>query len=314
MSSLVAFDLQMTNYSDICTALYCYDPSEFQCKFRPALAGTSCGSDKVCKQGKCVFEPSAPKVNENCMFGDSRMSSYENCSTSITKFNGHCYDSVRHRRCCHSCAAVFRNISGCEYGDEYSYCHPISCFNTFYFKKCCYTCRNHRNLTDSTHNSTSVMTTVKSECLYDLSRYCIVSLCSMESIRKLCCYTCKHYTQRSTVSVASCLYGDISKSCWPSDCSNSRLRLLCCDTCRNYNYQTNTATTFIQQYRNNIVGMVTGTVMYVIVGIVTGTVMYMTVGMVTGTVMYVIVGMVTGTVMYVIVGMVASWHCHVRDC
>ncbi|XP_013077966.2 uncharacterized protein LOC106064023 [Biomphalaria glabrata] len=234
----LSYDCRMTNYSDICTALYCYDPSEFQCKFRPALAGTSCGSGKVCKQGKCVFEPSAPKVNENCMFGDSRMSSYESCNTSITKFNGHCYNSVRHRRCCHSCAAVVRNIPGCEYGDEYSYCHPGSCFNTFYFKKCCYTCRNHRNLTDSTHNSTSVMTTAKSECLYDLSRYCMVSLCSMESIRKLCCYTCKHYTPRTTVSVASCLYGDISKSCWPSDCSHSRLRLLCCDTCRQYNYQT----------------------------------------------------------------------------
>ncbi|KAK6973392.1 Metalloprotease mig-17 [Biomphalaria glabrata] len=244
-----SFDCRTTISSDICRALYCYNPSNKKCTFGTTLSGTTCGSGKVCRQGKCVEDSTARQVNETCMFGDSQKSSSEQCNTSITAFNGYCYDSVTHRRCCQSCASVFRNISGCEYGDRARYCNLRSCLNPAYLQRCCYTCGNLANQTDdiqnSTENSTGNSTTVtpieKNGCISDdVDVNCSVGHCHLQNVSNSCCYTCRDVnvsgimTTTSKPQLHTECRKDASRYCSTRLCLKETYRQACCYTCRHY--------------------------------------------------------------------------------
>ncbi|KAH9490016.1 A disintegrin and metalloproteinase with thrombospondin motifs 16 [Bulinus truncatus] len=42
------------NTSNICTAMYCYDPARLVCAPQIALSGTQCADNKICRLGQCV--------------------------------------------------------------------------------------------------------------------------------------------------------------------------------------------------------------------------------------------------------------------
>uniref|UniRef100_A0A2C9M0W3 Uncharacterized protein n=1 Tax=Biomphalaria glabrata TaxID=6526 RepID=A0A2C9M0W3_BIOGL len=188
------------------------------------------------------------------MFGDSQKSSSEQCNTSITAFNGYCYDSVTHRRCCQSCASVFRNISGCISDDVDVNCSVGHCHLQNVSNSCCYTCRDVNVSGIITTTSKPQLHTDCSLLSSDLVPFCDGIDCSLPIARMFCCFTCRPYnpyrrgssplTTSTTLkptrptTIADCWSGDIFYYCPVSACSNDVIRQHCCKTCRHYSPRT----------------------------------------------------------------------------
>jgi hypothetical protein len=130
--------------SDVCTRLLCSKPNENLCYVYSAAMGTSCGNKKMCIGGKCVSDPRAPAVDDNCVFGDPPGVAFngQTCSQFVNGYSGYCYQSVVKDSCCGSCKAAYRNVAGCEYGDNLTGCVSGSCpyYSASDRSKCCHTC------------------------------------------------------------------------------------------------------------------------------------------------------------------------------
>ncbi|CAG5120867.1 unnamed protein product, partial [Candidula unifasciata] len=131
---------------EVCVSMFCFDPSTTgTCYKHKAASGTTCGTGKMCLNGKCVADPRAPNVDGNCVFGDQPGVAFEDktCPVFIENFSGYCYQEVVRNRCCGSCQKKYSKISGCEYGDTVRGCKDTTCTrassNTL--KQCCGTCK-----------------------------------------------------------------------------------------------------------------------------------------------------------------------------
>ena len=60
-----------SNDEDICRTMHCYDPNKQNCSVGVedrAYNGTSCGPNKWCINGECVYHPDAPHVQGKADF------------------------------------------------------------------------------------------------------------------------------------------------------------------------------------------------------------------------------------------------------
>ncbi|CAL1548665.1 unnamed protein product, partial [Lymnaea stagnalis] len=66
-------------FETICTSMYCLDPKDKDMCYKVfAMAGTTCGSGKVCRSGHCVVDQRAPAVDEICIHGEQSGVIYQN--------------------------------------------------------------------------------------------------------------------------------------------------------------------------------------------------------------------------------------------
>ncbi|KAI8781301.1 A disintegrin and metalloproteinase with thrombospondin motifs 5, partial [Biomphalaria glabrata] len=101
------------NVSTICTSMFCYDPvtgSKGICFEEKAAQGTTCGSEKQCIDGACVYVPNSPQVDETCAYGDQPGIAFngKTCRQFVSGHPGYCYQTVVRTRCCASCQDFYR--------------------------------------------------------------------------------------------------------------------------------------------------------------------------------------------------------------
>ncbi|XP_059166544.1 A disintegrin and metalloproteinase with thrombospondin motifs like isoform X2 [Physella acuta] len=160
-----SYHCRHVNISDVCTQLYCFDPSsEIYCYASMPLLGTTCASGKLCRNGMCVSDPRAPVAEDDCLFGDSTdvLIDQMTCARYVGQFNGRCYDPLIKAYCCSSCKNVYRDGAyNCEYGDRVNYCNLIDCATGSYqdLKNCCGTCSNVQKTFAISTTTTTIDTT-----------------------------------------------------------------------------------------------------------------------------------------------------------
>ncbi|KAK7452808.1 hypothetical protein BaRGS_00039707, partial [Batillaria attramentaria] len=218
---------------DVCTDMYCYDPTTSStCFMLVAARGTSCGNKKWCDGGQCVYNSAAPALNENCVFGDQPGIAFseQDCPTFVDNFPGYCYQEVVRGRCCGSCARYYNPVQNCEYGDRAAGCSSFGCSRgeTSYLESCCGTC-NYGTCVDDptiTINQQSCSALVSSGPEY----------CYNERVNSYCCASCRLiYT-----GVTGCEFGDYNSSycagegtssCGLFFTDGSSFDAYCCGTC-----------------------------------------------------------------------------------
>ncbi|BFZ04830.1 hypothetical protein BsWGS_07869 [Bradybaena similaris] len=218
--------------SEICVSMFCFDPSTTgTCYKQKATMGTTCGSGKLCLNGKCVTDSRAPTIDENCVYGDQPGPAFDGktCAAFVGRFTGFCYQSVVRGRCCASCKNIALTLPGCQYGDNAGGCTQNACkYGTATTKQqCCGTCNNVSSsasteskvlavsnqitakanppVTQQRTTPTSVTRTGASSVCADnpnmkigagnctALRY-LRSLCSFKNVRDSCCLTCRTYS------------------------------------------------------------------------------------------------------------------------
>ncbi|XP_012942181.1 uncharacterized protein LOC101852348 [Aplysia californica] len=224
--------------SDICTSMYCYDPSTTgTCYEHTAARGTSCGNGKICLSGDCVSDARGVAMDDFCPFGDQPGIAFgeQECPDFVSSFTGYCYQLVVRGRCCASCKTHYRAVANCEYGDSVRGCDSSVCrFATSrYREQCCESCgvgnpisttpastRDPNSCEDSPNvlvNGDSCSTAILANPQY----------CYQNNVRDACCTSCSAIDTNR----AGCEYGDL----YPSQCrqvtSCSGLQNECCDTC-----------------------------------------------------------------------------------
>ncbi|KAK3744250.1 hypothetical protein RRG08_020510 [Elysia crispata] len=239
--------------NDICTAMFCYDPStEDTCFEQTAARGTTCGDGKLCLGGECVENPRAPSVDENCLFGDQPGAAFsgETCEAFVNDFTGYCYQELVRGRCCSSCKTIHRQVRDCEYGDHVDGCDSRSCpfADTDYLEQCCGTCNygtpytttgttmhpfSSTPIKDTQEPTTSAGCIDNSEILIDGMTCSEVtrttpSRCYQDSVLAVCCASC----EKVSSGVQGCEYGDRFPSACQKVTSCVGREQICCDTCR----------------------------------------------------------------------------------
>ncbi|XP_055886540.1 uncharacterized protein LOC106057749 isoform X2 [Biomphalaria glabrata] len=248
-----------SSVTEICLAMSCADNLRDICIPQIALMGTSCGDGKICMNGKCVSDPYAPQLDENCAFGDKPD---KTCEWYIHGFIGHCYSSVNYQLCCNTCNNVSRPVKGCEYGDRSMDCTQDHCLDSKV--DCCGTCNYGTPFTPtySTRRSTPkrLATTVNPLVIFTSTKGCepgdqdlIPELCTNFSVCLIqpaqCCHYCSLYHTSTTASTTTtrplipptspktkCEPGDLDLK--PEQCLNPSVcktqPLQCCNYCSLY--------------------------------------------------------------------------------
>ncbi|XP_059151267.1 A disintegrin and metalloproteinase with thrombospondin motifs 15-like [Physella acuta] len=139
-----SFDCRQNKYKHYCRQMRCYNTTSQRCSSAGALEGTSCMDGKLCKDGGCRNDATAPKVDDDCVYGDETGGEFEHisCSSIIQAFPGWCYNTKYYKNCCASCKKVYMKKKGCEYGDRYRKCAAAMCHYAYHEEKrlCCKTC------------------------------------------------------------------------------------------------------------------------------------------------------------------------------
>ncbi|XP_050409851.2 zinc metalloproteinase-disintegrin-like MTP4 isoform X2 [Patella vulgata] len=250
-SSRMCKGLEFGNLTDICVSLFCLDPqSDGSCIKQVAPRGTSCGNNKWCIDGVCVYDFKAPALDESCPFGDITGVAFngETCQQFVDGYPAYCYQALVRGRCCSSCKKHYIGVYGCEYGDKGYGCQSNGCgLRTTkggnYSEECCGTC-NYRIpvpsattvpvTTVSTTTSAPVCADDKNDIFGGASCAVVIGhspeMCYLSSVRASCCLSC----QRIKTVSSFCPYGDRSRDCRdridagePCD----RLGEECCHSC-----------------------------------------------------------------------------------
>ncbi|XP_046553728.1 A disintegrin and metalloproteinase with thrombospondin motifs 6-like isoform X4 [Haliotis rubra] len=175
-SSRLCMGPEFGNYSQICSNMFCLDPSSVStCFLHDAARGTTCGDRKWCIDGVCQYAPEAPSANENCVFGDQSGVAFE--GQTCEDFTGgenspYCYQQVVRGRCCASCNRYYTGVESCLYGNTVRGCDARFCDyiyedGTRYADNCCQTCGQVVPITTTTTTTTTrapvttTMTTTK---------------------------------------------------------------------------------------------------------------------------------------------------------
>ncbi|XP_041367022.1 uncharacterized protein LOC121381741 [Gigantopelta aegis] len=89
----------------ICYYMYCRIPEQPTCSKYDAARGATCGDNKWCINGMCVYSPDAPSIDETCPFGYEPGIVIHNktCENLVTSEPRYCYDKIIHFFCCKSC-------------------------------------------------------------------------------------------------------------------------------------------------------------------------------------------------------------------
>ncbi|KAK6183785.1 hypothetical protein SNE40_006387 [Patella caerulea] len=252
-SSRMCKGLEFGNLTDICVSLFCLDPqSDGSCIKQVAPRGTSCGNNKWCIDGECVYDFKAPALDESCPFGDITGVAFngETCQQFVNGYPAYCYQDLVRGRCCSSCKKHYIGVYGCEYGDKGFGCQANGCgLSTTkggnYSAECCGTC-NYRIPVPSapTVPVTTVRTTTSAPvCADDKNNIfggasCEVvighspEMCYLSSVRNSCCLSC----QRIRTVSSYCPYGDKNKTCQVGECGYKQSNGIyydedCCATC-----------------------------------------------------------------------------------
>ena len=146
----------LVNVSNICPKMSCRNPtytSKEICTRIVAARGTTCGNKRWCIAGQCVYDRSAPLVPDNCPVGDSprKIKNGENCTVFVNFHPGLCYTSVFKLLCCSACAARYRTVRNCEYGNKVLNCDAaLNCSSESSRQSCCRTCNYGEPFTTTT--------------------------------------------------------------------------------------------------------------------------------------------------------------------
>ncbi|XP_059148521.1 A disintegrin and metalloproteinase with thrombospondin motifs like isoform X3 [Physella acuta] len=218
----------------VCTSLYCADPGDLEMCYRTeALHGTTCGDRRMCVSGHCVTHPKAQHVDESCVFGDVQGQPFNgrSCRQLISTFPGYCYQHAVKVSCCASCAAVFRPVRACEYGDVSTGCQSTYCQLYDEPMHCCGTCQLGQPYPQASLDMTVCSDSqdfvlpggLKCPDVLQGNKH----LCYQQTIRERCCSSC------SVVSsgVRGCEYGDHAPWMCEAHRSCDTNRDLCCVTC-----------------------------------------------------------------------------------
>jgi len=157
----------LVNVSNFCPAMWCKDVSRGGnvCTKIVAARGTTCGNKRWCTAGQCVYDRSAPLVPDNCPLGDSprELVNGKNCLEYLKDISARCHNSVFRSLCCSACAARYRTVRNCEYGDKATGCNPaLHCSTESSRQKCCGTCNYGEPFTTSTTPFPTLSTTPNS--------------------------------------------------------------------------------------------------------------------------------------------------------
>ena len=151
----------LVNVSNFCPTMWCRSTSK-TCARLVAARGTSCGNKRWCVAGQCVYDRSAPLVLDNCPLGNNphKRENGKNCITDINEAPGLCYQAEVRKDCCSACAAQYRTVLNCEYGDKVSGCKPLFCRSVSNRQSCCRTCRYGKKFTTTTMSFPTTSTTL----------------------------------------------------------------------------------------------------------------------------------------------------------
>ncbi|XP_046584013.1 cell wall protein DAN4-like [Haliotis rubra] len=142
--SYLCRDAYSGDYSGICRAMWCRDPSSRVCTLVDANDGVQCGNRKWCLRGECRFSDQAVATPDSCPFGDTAMTNGfgMSCPDMISRDKKLCYDTSIEQMCCQSCRAVRTYLKGCIYGDRTDGCSRAECplMTTNGLLNCCQTC------------------------------------------------------------------------------------------------------------------------------------------------------------------------------
>ena len=157
----------LVNVSNFCPTMWCKDVSRGGkvCTKIVAARGTTCGNKRWCTAGLCVYDRSAPLVPDNCPLGDSprELVNGKNCIEYLKDISARCHNSVFRSLCCSACAARYRTVRNCEYGDKATGCDAaLNCSSESSRQSCCGTCNYGEPFTTSTTPFPTLSTTPNS--------------------------------------------------------------------------------------------------------------------------------------------------------
>ena len=151
----------LVNVSNFCPTMWCKYIST-KCVRLVAARGTTCGNKRWCIAGQCVYDRSAPSVPDNCPLGNSprQRKNWKNCTTYINEAPGLCYEGKVRKDCCSACAAQYRTVRNCEYGDKIMGCKAFYCTTESDRQSCCRTCNYGKTFTTTTMTFPTTSTTL----------------------------------------------------------------------------------------------------------------------------------------------------------
>ncbi|XP_064597481.1 mucin-2-like isoform X2 [Liolophura sinensis] len=180
-----------TSYPEICGGLFCSIPGTNGCRKTVPARGTSCGPNKWCDSGACVYSADAPDVPAFCPLGEypGIISGLNlTCAQMIQSRGDVCYQESHNQRCCESCPTIQTGITNCQFGDKSPSCSAITpgqCYFPDNEELCCGTCAGFKRV----H--------LPADCEYgDRASNCAgitAASCYNNQIANLCCETCYNF-------------------------------------------------------------------------------------------------------------------------
>jgi len=254
----------------MCEMINCFNPMKGECVTAVELRaadGTTCANNKWCRQGVCIYHPSAPEASENCISGDMRgefmHSEGKTCRSINDQTPYDCYVAIFSKPCCLTCDNLRDMMRpDCPYGDKHKYCETLKdseCYSATTRETCCNRCSSIRRPhnpdceygdraewcdgADPGHVCYSqnaiccemceqVADHAHQDCLWGNQATWCSGLsnerCYYGPDRDKCCASCNAYR----INIIGCEYGDKLRNCAGKDCSNSYYKDFCCYTCR----------------------------------------------------------------------------------
>ncbi|KAK3757812.1 hypothetical protein RRG08_020797, partial [Elysia crispata] len=251
-----------TDFSEICTDLYCRLPDTSVCQQVVSASGTCCGNGKMCVAGNCTNSPEGEcLLNDECPLGDQPSITLNGEVTTCGALNSsYCYIEDIRKVCCDTCQALELGVSGCLFGDKELGCTSSQCGSTFassglsYDFICCETCSSPGCVDKTSFNVAGTNYDCPS-LVSEKGRY----ICYEQVVHvEFCCQECERL--RDTES-EDCPYGDRANCSTVSSFSqcDSQIQELCCETCSLLQAMEATTTTTIATTETTITLATTST-------------------------------------------------------